>query len=419
MQKTRMRGLRAMVHFAGFVAYVSGCTNAFSLPEDIGFETLFNNHTAEVLKQQCVAIPHAIAMLNLTGHFVIQSSSQYGMGGQSFRAWLDAYWHIHKFTLREGSLCYKARRIRTGFYNDSISQGAVAPGVLFMETMPARKGCHPRIPGIPAGLCNLLAPNDNNFAVSYRIKDKKNYRYSLMTDTELHLDFDIDSLTVIGKRHFKDHFARPLHIRKGGGTHLQCEVGKGSAAGDCNGDMYGVVFEQGSSNAIDLYRLRSGKADLRELVARVPVPYAPGSMHSFGLTKDYAILPLQPFTFDAHVMMEGGDLMHAIRTKNATQTSIYIISLKDGNVQTATLDGALYYVHTVNSFQIRAISLLTPQHSITCPFHRTIQQTASIHCETRQLVTKPPRASIRSSLASQSARRSFMSQSARSLWRLK
>jgi carotenoid cleavage dioxygenase-like enzyme len=246
--------------------------------------------------------------------------------------------------LSRGKLCYKTKLIRTGFYNHSLQKGTVAPGILFLETSPPRD-C------LALGLCNMMAPNDNNFAVSYRVRDGDGgYRYAMMTDTEVHLDFDVETLDVIGKRDFQDDWGKALHMRKGGGTHLQCEAGKGTSAGDCWGDLYGLVFEQGASTFVDLYRLRSGRPDVRELVSRVKVPFAPGSFHSFGLTEDYAILPLSPFTLDALTMLEGKDLMHALKNKGET-TPIYIVSLASGEVQELTFPGKMYYVHIVNSWQ--------------------------------------------------------------------
>merc|ERR1711908_127155 len=84
--------------------------------EDINFETLFEDSTDEVwpaAKCFAVRLPS-----HLAGYFVIQSTSRYSMGGRAFNSWLDAFWKIHSFELSSGnSLCYKSRRILTGFYN--------------------------------------------------------------------------------------------------------------------------------------------------------------------------------------------------------------------------------------------------------------------------------------------------------------
>ena len=100
-----------------------------------------------------------------------------------------------------------------------------------------------------------------------------------------------------------------------------------------------------------MYRLRQGTPDKRELVAHVPVPFIPGSMHSFAMTKEWAILPLQPFTIDSKEMLLGKDLLHSVKAVPSNQTSLYLVNLASGEIRRATFDGQLFYVHVVNSWQ--------------------------------------------------------------------
>jgi carotenoid cleavage dioxygenase-like enzyme len=315
----------------------------------MGFEDMFNDSFGEVFPGLCTALPKLPRFVE--GTLVMQSTYQYSMGGTSVQAWLDAYWKLHTLELKDGMACYKTRRIRTGFYNNSVKHGTVAPGVFFMETNPPRK-C------LLGGLCNIMGANDNNFAVTYRMQDDNGgYRYALMTDTELHLDFDVESLAVIGKRDFSDHIkAHPTDMLKGGGTHLQCQAGMGDSAHDCSGDLFGVVFESGTVraglNLVDLYRLRKGAPNVRELVSSIPVPFAPGSFHSFGLTDDWAILPLQPYSIDSTTLIKGAGIIDSIVLKGNT-TNIYLANLHDGTVRTFSFERPIYFVHVVNSWQNR------------------------------------------------------------------
>lgn len=305
---------------------------------------MFEDSPQEVFPAECQR-PEGLPP-SLAGTFVVQSTAQYSLGGRAFNSWLDTYWKVHAVSIAEGELCYKTRLIRTGFYNNSVAKGTVAGQVLFLETTPPRD-CW------LMGVCNMLggAANDNNFAVSYRMRDYDGgYRYSLMTDTEVHLDFDINTLDVIGSRHFKDSWGKPLHMRKGGGTHLQCEAGKGTSAIDCEGDLFGVVFEQGATSYVDLYRLQAFSPDVRVLVAHVEMPFVPGSMHSFGLTSEYAIIPATPFAIDSTAMLKGKDLLHSMKD-TADDTPIYLVHLNTGAVTKAVFPGKLYYVHVVNSWQ--------------------------------------------------------------------
>lgn len=325
-------------------AYAWGVAVAHSVAEDIGFECMFYDYPQQVYPAKCFPAPKLPSYLD--GTFIIQSTAKYSMGNRSFGSWLDTFWKIHSLALGNGEVCYKSKFIATGYYNESLARGTVAPGILFLETTPPRDCA-------AGGMCNLAGANDNNFAVSYRIEDglhSGKYRYALMTDTEIHLDFDLDTLAVRGKREFKDDFKLPLHIQKGGGTHLHCEAGKGFSAGNCDGHLYGLVFEQGKSNNVDLYRLTQGNPDMRELIAHVGIPWTPGSFHSFGLTEDYAVLPLMPYTIDGVSMMKGSDLLHSIKDTGPI-TPIFLVNLKDGSIRNFTFESTLYYVHVVNSWQ--------------------------------------------------------------------
>jgi carotenoid cleavage dioxygenase-like enzyme len=331
---------------ASVLAVGTQATLGHALPlesEDVGFEQLFVDSLDEVYPEQCTS-PAGLPQF-LDGTYVTQSTSQYSMGGRTLNSWLDAYYKLHVVQFQNGQLCYKTKLIRTGYYNKSVAKHTVAGGVLFLETTPPRECFF-------GGLCNIKGPNDNNFAVSYRMRDADGgFRYALMTDTNVHLDFDVQSLTVVGTRKFEDHFAKFLHMQQGGGTHLQCEAGKGTSASDCNGDLFGVVFEQGKDSIVDLYRLRAGRPDVRELIAHVPVAHTPGSLHSFGITDDVAIIPSQPFEIDASSMLlKGLDIMHSVKD-TGNVTPIYLVDLHNGSVKQVSFPAPIFYVHIVNSWQ--------------------------------------------------------------------
>jgi hypothetical protein len=49
---------------------------------------------------------------------------------------LDGFGKLNRFDIRQGQVCFTARMMDTGFYNDSIALQKVAPAVLFEQTAP-------------------------------------------------------------------------------------------------------------------------------------------------------------------------------------------------------------------------------------------------------------------------------------------
>ena len=132
--------------------------------DDIGYELLFEDSTTPV-DWDCWDAPNLPRWVN--GSFVLPGVGQFSFGGLQFKGALDGFGKNHRFQLSDGQICMRARMMPTGFYNNSMKLGTVAPNMLFDETVPPRPPCPANAPKYPS--CNVNAPNDNTFVNTVRL----------------------------------------------------------------------------------------------------------------------------------------------------------------------------------------------------------------------------------------------------------
>ncbi|KAL7530562.1 hypothetical protein ACHAXR_003559, partial [Thalassiosira sp. AJA248-18] len=117
---------------------------------------------------------------------------------------------------------------------------------------------------------------------------------------------------------------------------------------------YNVAVELGTSTHVNLVK-ESSDAD-RAVVGRVPVtdgvPYA----HSFGLSRNYAVIVLQPLrlNYDMKELVEKGFLraMEDIWSEGGG-TRVVVMSLEDGSVVLdQTVDEPIYFYHSISTAEL-------------------------------------------------------------------
>merc|ERR1711907_371266 len=145
--------------------------------EDIGYEELFEDSIKPV-PWTCWDNAGLPSWLN--GSFIIPSVGQFSFGGRKFKGTLDGFGKLHRFQLAGQQICERANMMLTGFYNTSMKEGTIAPGMLFDETEPPRPPCNvsdPSAPKYPS--CNVKAPNDNTFVNTIKLGQE----YLTITDS--------------------------------------------------------------------------------------------------------------------------------------------------------------------------------------------------------------------------------------------
>lgn len=127
------------------------CATFAGAANDAGYEVLFETYTEP--ENFCSKLGKS-GSLNLEGTFVLPSVAQFEMGGNAFTSVLDGFGKLHAFSFKPETLevCFVSRMISSGFYNQSVDTGKIAPGVLFMDTEPKLNY---------SSMDKLTGPNDN------------------------------------------------------------------------------------------------------------------------------------------------------------------------------------------------------------------------------------------------------------------
>ncbi|CAE8698517.1 unnamed protein product, partial [Polarella glacialis] len=162
--------------------------------EDVGYEGLFHT-AADDFTGRCLEASQTLPAW-ATGDFVIGSVGLQELGGRHFAGYLDAFGKYNKFSIKGRQVCATYRLMASGFYNNSVKAGTVAPGLLFYETEP------PRHCPLLDPLCNLppMAPNDNTFVNTLM----HNGKLLTITDSPYMLEMDLESLNVTGTKKWND-----------------------------------------------------------------------------------------------------------------------------------------------------------------------------------------------------------------------
>ena len=128
----------SMCAMSTFILLVSLATHSSAQSQEYNYTDIFttNNQTAQ---ETCVKLGGRASNVKLKGSFIIPSLGQFEMGETKFMGALDAFGKLHRFRFNgSGGVCFTARMMETGFYNESVSRGKIAPGLLFIETEPKR-----------------------------------------------------------------------------------------------------------------------------------------------------------------------------------------------------------------------------------------------------------------------------------------
>ena len=277
------------------------------------------------------------------------------MGEQKFTTILDAYGKMTKvFFKDEENVCFETSMLATNFYNRSISLGHVAPGVFFTKTDPPRK-C--KIPG-----CNQVAMMTGKVDNTYVNTVHVNESYFLVTDSHVWIEFDPSTLSVHDAIHWDKKDNADLHITELGSAHPlrrpnhpNSLVALKTAFAMMPG-MEKTLIEIYSvdSDVKPVKQRRLARFDTSELLLTSRTKGFTPYMHSFGLTENFAIVPIQPVHMDYMKIIEGtmlNEIFESVDENDMPNSMFVVANLTDGTSMHMKAKSKFWYVHTVNAFE--------------------------------------------------------------------
>ena len=259
--------------------------------------------------------------------------SQHDINGTHVNHYIDGFGRFCSFKIGEGEkgVSFSSKMLNSNYYTHSKRDGCVIPGLLFQETTPPR--WRAQVP-----MVNLLYQrdcNDNNWVDLELTADGKDF--VITSDSEQKLLFDINTLEQKGPISWEDN----LNLMSG--------VSHSQTLPD------GTVLSLGQdvSHNIILFKIEPENPRKRIQVAKIPHKEFVLA-HSFGLTKDYAIVMEPPFYLDISaltLMFQNVSISERIKAHEGATTKIHVIRLSDGHIQTLDTNIFTMVLHFGNAWQ--------------------------------------------------------------------
>eukprot|EP00928_Gymnodinium_smaydae_P049519 TRINITY_DN33244_c0_g1_i1.p1 TRINITY_DN33244_c0_g1~~TRINITY_DN33244_c0_g1_i1.p1 ORF type:complete len:542 (-),score=61.17 TRINITY_DN33244_c0_g1_i1:249-1874(-) len=302
-----------------------------ALDSDIGWELMVTSAGPEV-PRTCQSVEGLPSWLS--GSFYLAGPALFEMGGISFKSHFDGYGRTNRFEMHNGQVCYTSAWLNTSYYQDAKKLGRVGPGVLFEGTIPDRPSCPMLDP-----VCDLHAPLDNNWVNMIPVGDEA----LLLTDAPLMLKFDLKTLNVTGAYPWEDKLETKYHRSTTGSAHPVLRPGTEATYVSIASMMPIMPFV---SPAIAVYSIDAKQGKKRSIIASVPTKHVQ-YLHSFGVTKNYVVLPC-----NLKMGINSNFLEHRPYMLSAFEDAwdgIHVVDL-EGNMRVFETE-PFFHIHIANTFE--------------------------------------------------------------------
>ena len=166
------------------------------------------------------------------------------------------------------------------------------------------------------------------------------YAGTLLAFGEQGLPIELDPLTLESRGEFNFHGA--LNDVSPFAAHPKLDRATGELF------SFGVAFAV-TEPYLNFYRFDAG-ANL-VFRNRLPLEY-PGSMHDFGLSRNYAVFYLSPYLLDMQAFIRGGrTLLDSLHWEPERGSRLLIVSRETGQLVTQLQLGSRYCLHFINCFE--------------------------------------------------------------------
>ncbi|MCS3640658.1 carotenoid oxygenase family protein [Salinibacter ruber] len=261
----------------------------------------------------------------LEGTLIRNGPAQFEVGDEDYNHWFDGHAMLHAFRMRDGTVSYRNRFVRSQSRTEALEQGRIARSEFATDPCMSLFG----------RVMSVFNPNptDNASINVARLDDQ----YVALTATPLPVAFDPETLETAGVVEYDDDVDVDMST-----PHPQVEPGTGrmlfhtlSFGRQCQYGVYGTEAE--------------GKT--RRPVATLDVD-RPSYMHSFGMSERYVILSEWPLVVNpTDLLLRGRPFIENFEWQPERGTRFRVLRKADG-AEVATCEAeAAFGFHHVNAFE--------------------------------------------------------------------
>ncbi|WP_276281867.1 carotenoid oxygenase family protein [Halorussus caseinilyticus] len=262
----------------------------------------------------------------LSGSLVRNGPGKFEVGGRRVEHWFDGLAMLHKFRFDGGDVAYSNRFLRTETYRRAVEEGTIA-------SQFATSGSY-----LDQLKSFLGDPTDNANVNVARVGGD----YLALTETPRRVRFDPETLAVRGDLPADD--VPGHHVT----AHFQRD--------DRRGETVGYATEFGRTNRYRIYRVPDDPPGPGAGAERVPVASLeverPAYLHSFALTRRYAVLVEPPFVVNPmrFLLPGSGGFIDNYRWRPERGTRFLVFDRESGELAAERRTAPFFFFHTVNAF---------------------------------------------------------------------
>lgn len=265
-------------------------------------------------------------------------AGRFEIGTRSFTHTFDAFGKLHSFKFYgNGSASMSARFLYTDFYNFSLADNNIKPFLTFEPLEPRLKGTE-----IPEAFIRNM---DNTNVNIYRIfnAETDQFEYMALNDIWKVYQFNPRNLITMGPVTPDVDINKLVYVTITSSAHPVKEFKK---------ETY-ITFLMTLSKVPDiksnirLFRMRS--VSKREEIAKWDIEEN-RYMHSFALTKNYAVLIAPSIFISAAKLFTHANVYEAMTFNKTSKMNIYLVHLQTKNVTTIKVN-SIFFMHHINAYE--------------------------------------------------------------------
>ena len=303
---------------------------------------------------------------------------QFEMGPRSFNHIFDAYAKLHSWKFSANStVAFTCKFIHTNSYKAGLELQDVAPYLLFQSSNPPFNDIEK--------MQSLLRGIDNTNVNIYKF-GKGDAEMTAVSDFWQSYQFNMSTLETISRVNdpvpgggLLEASGLPLQSS----SHPMREYGTNNAITFVS-SMNPIPFFSSKMRLVRIKNLHE-----REEIAEISVDQVP-YMHSFGMSKKYAVLFGQPMYTNLKRLLMTAEPVKSLDWFPKRPTILYVVNIQTGKVIKLPTE-AVFMMHHVNSFELNRNKLIVD--AVTYPdieFIKTLQVEYLVDKSKRHAVTANP-----------------------------